>query len=354
MRYASLQYLRAAAVISVLILHSHLLFDAPLLTLPLLSDFGWLGVRLFFVISGFIVADRIGTCSNLADYLIRRVVRVFPLYFLVGSFAAAFAVIAGGHIFLLPRTDSGLPFDPHWPSYLLMSLFMVPQDAWPIFAVGWSLEFEVVFYGLFGLAYFALGPRAAAPIVLAFAVAGLCGVLPGSHVAHPFMLYFFAGCLCREAFRASPDTAYRSALVVLVPATVLWVAHLYGLLDLGNGGFVLASTASFASLLLVSLTWEPVFAGAVWGRWIVRIGDASFSIYLGHWLVFCLLRPLTVELSGQAWILEALRWGIVAGAVALSIAVHRKIELPVNRAVLHRVGRLRARVAPNRARTQEG
>ncbi|MDU8946748.1 acyltransferase family protein [Ovoidimarina sediminis] len=248
MRYVSLQYLRAVAVISVLVLHSQDLFAAPLATLPLLSEFGWIGVCLFFVISGFIVAERISRCASLGDYLTRRFMRVFPLYFLVTLIALLLTLATNQPFLTAAKTDSGMPFDPNWPVYVFKSLFLVPQDDWPLFAVGWSLEFEVVFYAIFGIAYFAAGPVTARVVILCLAMAGLTGLTPGSAIAHPFMLYFFAGCLTRDLFHVARRPAIVLALIVIGPSTWAWMNGLYGWNDIGWANFTVASAIAFSAL----------------------------------------------------------------------------------------------------------
>jgi len=321
---------------SVLILHSHDLFDAPLTKLPVFSDFGWVGVRLFFVISGFIVADRICKCVNLGDYLTRRFLRVFPLYFVISSFAVLMAVSANKLLFVLPKTDSGLPFEPSWPLYFIKSVLILPQDEWPLFAVGWSLEFEIIFYALFGLAYFSFGALAARLIILGLAIAGLLNILPGNHIAHPFMFYFFAGCLSRDAFHSYRRASYWIALVAFLPATVLWISHLYGIQNIGISGFTIATAISFSSLLILSLGLEPYLGRVASNSRITLIGDASFSIYLCHWLVFRAFRSLTYDIETDLLVMEAIRILIIAGTILLSISIHRRIEGPMNKLALQR------------------
>lgn len=341
LRYHSLQYLRAAAVIGVVVLHSHTLFIAPVAKVPLLSDFGWIGVRLFFVISGFIVADRIARCDGLADYLVRRFFRVFPLYFAITLLAALISNIAGTGVFVLSKTDSGAAFDPSMPAFYLKSALMFPQDDWPLFAVGWSLEFEIVFYALFGLSYFLVRAGPARWVILGLGLLGTADVLPGNHFAHPFMFYFLAGCLARDAHVRFARRARLAALAVVAPATGLWLAHLYGLCNLGHG-FTLASALSFASILILGLGLEPRLAGPAQRSVWVLIGDASFSIYLGHWFVFRLAGMALHDLDAGPLVLETLRILIAVFAVAVSIVVYRWIETPLNVAVFRRLAALRA------------
>jgi len=332
--YQSLQYLRALAVISVLILHSHSLFTTPVFKLPLFSNFGWLGVRLFFVISGFIVADRISHCVDLRDYLIRRYFRVFPLYFLVTLAALVIASVFGKSPFLLVKTDTGMPFDPQWTAYLIKSFLILPQDDWPLFAVGWSLEFELVFYAFFGLAYFMAGALTARLVLFSLALVGATGLMPGSQVAHVFLLYFFAGCICRDAYRYWRRGSFIASLTAFPSATALWVLDLYGHIDFGLFGFVVASAVSFASLVVLFLSLEPYLHRMPMHAKIVLIGDASFSIYLIHWVIFGSLSGMLIGVNFAPGVAEAMRLLVVVGSVVASILVYRHIEIPVNERVI--------------------
>ncbi len=81
---------------------------------------------------------------------------------------AAVALRAGVGVgdFTSAETDSGAAFDANALFYLIKSLLIIPQDNWPILMVGWSLEYELVFYLLFGAAWL-IGRRMAALIVMA-------------------------------------------------------------------------------------------------------------------------------------------------------------------------------------------
>lgn len=95
----------------VLALHSHLAVQQPVTQIPFLSDFGWLGVRLFFVISGFIIAERIGHERSFGRYAAKRFLRVFPLYLMVTLTAIALRAGVGVGDFTSAETDSGAAFD---------------------------------------------------------------------------------------------------------------------------------------------------------------------------------------------------------------------------------------------------
>jgi peptidoglycan/LPS O-acetylase OafA/YrhL len=105
-RITELDGLRGLAVLSVVLAHyfgevSHRIF---------VFDLGWLGVDLFFVLSGFLIGgiliDNRDSASFLSSFYIRRALRIFPIYYLVLVLALAFSDTARGHSWA----------DPHFPA----------------------------------------------------------------------------------------------------------------------------------------------------------------------------------------------------------------------------------------------
>jgi hypothetical protein len=72
LKYNSIQFLRCVAVIAVLVFHSHWVVSQKLQNIPLLTNYGWIGVSLFFVISGFIISERIAFERSLGRFLFNR------------------------------------------------------------------------------------------------------------------------------------------------------------------------------------------------------------------------------------------------------------------------------------------
>ena len=95
-RIPELDGVRAIAILLVLVIH----FKAqtgPLRWTNTISEIGWIGVDLFFVLSGYLISgillDSVGTQHYYRDFIIRRALRILPLYYaclLLFSFAAYF------------------------------------------------------------------------------------------------------------------------------------------------------------------------------------------------------------------------------------------------------------------------
>lgn len=109
-------------------------------------DVGATGVDVFFVISGYIMAATTsGREISPAEFLRHRLIRVVPIYWLLTLFAVA-VILAGVDLFGGPEITL---------AWVLRSLFFIPgppgggQAQDPILTVGWTLNFEMMFYVVF-------------------------------------------------------------------------------------------------------------------------------------------------------------------------------------------------------------
>ncbi len=138
----NIQMLRAIAVLMVALLHLepytvNLYMGLTRYLLP----FGYSGVDLFFIISGFInyhvSADRIGKPRYALRFLIKRAIRIFPNYWLVVAVAYYLTVEHGMH----PAPGYIRPLE----SVLLLFPLRMPEH---IMIIAWTLNYELLFYGV--------------------------------------------------------------------------------------------------------------------------------------------------------------------------------------------------------------
>lgn len=143
--YVGVQYLRALAAIAVVVFHAAERYGV---------DFsqGARGVDVFFVISGFIMwTVTTGRPATPAGFLLDRVRRIVPLYWV-----ATFVLIGATLLGVAPTGQNDLSLGS-----VLKSLLFIPYvgagavHAWPILGPGWTLNFEMFFYGVFALFLFA-------------------------------------------------------------------------------------------------------------------------------------------------------------------------------------------------------
>jgi peptidoglycan/LPS O-acetylase OafA/YrhL len=264
-RLDQIQLLRAVAALAVVMAH-----------IPELAVRGGFGVDLFFVISGFIIVYV--TEDEPRAFLLKRIFRIVPIYWL-GTFAI-FAVTVFMPSLTHEATTSG--------AYLLKSLFFIPfaiaPDRFgPYVILGWTLNHEVFFYVLFwGALQVSHRYRALICSGLIIAVV-LAAKIPrfGQLIAFegdPIILEFIYGMGSYWAFRRWGAQAIGSIgqwgaiglAAVIYCALLMWV-------EFG----VRPVSAGIPSLIVFLLV---LFAGRGirFPRWILLIGDASYSLYLFH------------------------------------------------------------------------
>jgi peptidoglycan/LPS O-acetylase OafA/YrhL len=287
-KLASIQALRAIAALLVLLFHAQVtelrLGDGSVLP-------GWFahangGVDLFFVISGFVMvwisgADR-GPVPA-ASFLFSRAARIYPPALLFTTLAVLGSVAAGN---FGERAAA--------ENWLLFSYLMLPQETLPVLAVSWTIVHEVYFYLIFAvlllIPYPRLMPAAligwAAVVTLAGA-AGWTSAGPWSNlVFSPLTLEFIAGALAAAALKHWGP--WRSlftftAGLAMALAVALWL-----------GTDVFEAQSQWGRVVQYGLPSIALIYGAAGleiagrfqcPRWLVAIGDISFSLYLSHLLV---------------------------------------------------------------------
>ena len=168
-RIEFLDGLRGVAILLVMLFHAYTRWKEIMPYGDRFADFtlfrhGWLGVELFFIISGFVIFMTLERCINFRDFILRRWLRLFPAmlicslitYFTAPLFTARPAGVPELHNIL-----TGLVFvDPETLSWLFHTSFDSIEGAF------WSLYIEMRFYFIFGLAFFFFGWRYAVAILV--------------------------------------------------------------------------------------------------------------------------------------------------------------------------------------------
>jgi exopolysaccharide production protein ExoZ len=285
-----LQYLRAIAALMVVYFHS-------VLQVPKVNPgfdwqfhlFGETGVDVFFVLSGFVMwLTTAGRTISPLDFYRRRIRRIVPLYWMATLFSASVALVAPS---ILKSTLLSLP-------HLLASLFFIP---WrnpadptlivPIIVPGWTLNYEMFFYLVFGLLlllreswrlYALFGAMAAIVII--------CNLLPVVTTAttfygNPIIFEFLGGVVLAKLYSDK----------VLLPKSMAWPALMLGF------AFLLVNEAlcdtdvrsymwGIPALIIVYAAVSIDFSKLPTIGWLGYLGDASYAIYITHAFTLGFLR----------------------------------------------------------------
>jgi len=315
-QFVVIQYLRGIAALLIVWLHAT---DMTAVASKNFMSFGHFGVDIFFVISGFIMwTTSAHQTRTPVGFWLQRIVRVVPLYW-----TFIFLFIAG----LLAVPEAVFNNRTIDPLYVLKSLFFVPAidpligAIIPIYAPGWTLNYEMFFYFVFGLSLLVpnLKLRAAA-VIIGFAALVSIGYLADfqnvvlATYTHPVLLEFVAGlCLACNIKRFE-----RAPLSI----AALFSAAAVGLFAIGE--MVSPAACSFYSgagatlLVAAGLVVERIARGRVSG--VAKfIGDASYSIYLAHPFAQRAFYLVAGQVVGTAVILDWYRTYIVGALIVGTI-----------------------------------
>lgn len=290
----SIQALRGLAVMAVVVIHIQLYFSNKLRMPDFLPQFniGAASVDVFFVISGFIMvyaSERLfGQPGGMRIYFLRRIARIVPMYW------AATTILL---VYVLVRYDNfGAVAGGAQADYVIASYLFYPYvrpDGWgaPLLGVGWTLNYEVFFYGLFG--FLIMLSRRAVVVIIAATFCALIAIRQIFDVPNPFA-YWFNPLIIEFVFGMAIALAYREGF--RIPPRVQWPLVAAGLALLGYSW----SKAHFfppdsvqrvfywglPAILIVgsfALAAKRVPHNLFW-RVSGFLGDASYSIYLVHTL----------------------------------------------------------------------
>ncbi|QAY79561.1 acyltransferase [Sphingosinicella sp. BN140058] len=314
-RLIGLQYLRAVAALEVVIAHA-------LLAGHLRTPVPAFGVPLFFVLSGFLMVAITDGGSRPWPFFKDRLIRIVPLYWIATS---AFA------LFMLVR--HGLD-----PVHALASYLFIPVGPpgfgarfYPILNVGWTLNYEMLFYAVFALLL--ILPRKALLQILTLLFAGAAAAsfyippdqAPFAFWCNPLILQFLAGAWLGRFWLQGRSMAVPLLACVLV----------FFLLGLATGRLRDALWLGLPCTLLVIATLELERSSA-FARPIVPLrflGDASYSIYLWHIFAIMAVDVVCRRIGAPGWTI-ALAGTI--GGVALGVLSYLFLEAPLLRVLRRR------------------
>lgn len=258
----NIQILRAFAALNVVLFH--ILGASAVMGLspgPLrfLEGWGECGVDIFFVISGFVmVVAHAGKDISPIEFMILRVHRIVPIYWLLTLLVLAVYMV-------MPQlAKSVTPSTGHiLASLLFLSGALIDKP--PVLYVGWTLEYEMLFYLLFAASL--LLQRGHIRLVLqVIGIAVAIGLGGANAVLSEFLLGVLAGELfLRQTLRTHAPSLFFAG-VVLLCASIFVKTDWSRLIIWG-----------VPSLMIV---WGAAASRQIDNRFLSYLGAASYSIYL--------------------------------------------------------------------------
>lgn len=314
-----------------------------------IANYGSYGVELFFVLSGFLITgilyDGRGTPNCSRNFYMRRVLRIFPLYYGVLIFvflvSPQFAILRGPTLDYLVDRQA-------WAWLYAVNIYIAREGGWAFSYLDhlWSLAVEEHFYlvwpAVVGL--LAYRPRTLILVSLGLALGAMLARLTGSllgvnwwatYVLTPFRLDGLALGACLAVAIRQPGGL--SKLLHILPRIVMTAGACLALTFLwsrvisnqGLDAVLPVRAAMFQVLLACLLLWALVAPERSWtlrffrSPWLVLLGTYSYGLYIYHHFISFYLISNRTEFELATWL------GSHGVAVALQAGLGMLVSLGI-------------------------
>ncbi|WP_326721206.1 MULTISPECIES: acyltransferase [unclassified Streptomyces] len=285
-----------------------------------LATYGWIGVEIFFVISGFVICM---SCWGRTprQFFVSRVIRLYPAYWFAIAFTTAVLVAVPGVWerlrlreillnFTMLQSGSGVAnadgvYWTLWAELRFYLLFMI------VVAAGLTYRRVVIFCCVWGAAAM-LAPVSKFPLLVL--------------IANPEgAWYFIAGLALYLMHRFGQD---------LLLWGILAMSWLMGQLEIGHRIDSVEHVSSWRGAVLIFTVFLLVMVGIALGmtdrirwKWLVTAGTMTYPLYLMHYAAgTALINRLRDTMDARLLVVA-----VIAGFLVLSYLVHRFVERPVAR-----------------------
>jgi peptidoglycan/LPS O-acetylase OafA/YrhL len=336
---ADLDGIRAVAVLAVVLFH---------LELPQFAG-GYVGVDVFFVLSGFLITGIIAPAAaegrfSFGDFYLRRIRRLLPAVVatVIATTLAAAIILQPIDMIAYGRFAIGSLFSfSNVIAYSESGYWDTASDFKPLLHT-WSLGVEEQFYLVWpALIVGLVALRRRIPLGVSLALITVAGAAvtvwftgvdaSAAFYLSPFRVFQFAagaaiGCMRLDGLRAAASPVLRDAVLLVGLGLVLVTVATYDDKTVFPGWAAVPVTAGAALLVLAGSSKHgvgPVGRALLGNPGAVWLGRVSYSMYLVHWPVVSLYRYRTgAELS----VLEQIGLGAITllGTVALYYGVERR------------------------------
>lgn len=303
-----------------------------------LIDFGWVGVLLFFALSGFLLGNQWiqRPQQSLSNYYLRRAARIYPAVWLQLILLMVFARWLPVHAFMFGEGAAW------WFGQITLILDLPPFFVRPLHGVWWTLPIELSFYlvlpfllvlmrriGAIAVLVLSLvltvGWRWA--VILHFPEENKLEVLKGLNSLPGVFSVFIAGVAVAWCLRSrSRPSLYWSGLLLVIWLALMQWLHV-NLPIYWQGGWTLALWIPLAGLFFGAVIWlaagrRGCLASAV-GLWT---GERSYGIYLWHWPALVMTKAYLPDMALLASVILVLMFTFL-----FAEASYRLVEAPVMR-----------------------
>jgi exopolysaccharide production protein ExoZ len=307
--------------------------------LPPFRYAGFAGVDAFFVISGFIIFTVCGRLtwagSNIttaAEFFLRRVFRVYPVYWLFFLFYG-----------LLIESGVEHAFVAGWKPGSIYDFFLFNRYNQQLLPA-WTLVYEMLFYAvasaslLFGRQQYRLILAAwiGAEVILSTLNYFVpFGAWQQSILLNPLLIEFGMGCCVGWLVQRKERRFGGIAAIAWIPFYVVGGYLAAQGMTVNGDSYIRVLTFGVGSALLVYAVCVAEWRGRIAPWWMITIGNASYSIYLGHEVTLFATRyaswqlGVSTAIGGWLTLLAAL-----LATIGMGLVSYRFFERPMT-AFLH-------------------
>jgi len=343
--FPSLNGIRAVCALMVLKIHTDWTFDGA----PRILDSGFLGVDMFFAISGFLIVtlllrerDAAGRI-DLKQFYLRRTLRIFPIYYLLVGFLFLLAVTTYGHS---PKTWEAYKWS--FPVFLLYLQDVVPIFMGVLFHT-WSLSMEEQFYLAWPSIERFVRRAWIVPLLVALIAFNqlfnfhvfdqqIVGVYGTDGLRRPLFLITFTPILLGVlAAHVMHDPRSGQAVTAVLknrwmPPLLLASAALVVQYAVELRGLPYAAVHLLFCLALVAMVVNPrgVFSRTLQSRPLAWLGSISYGVYLYHTMIIWLIDRVC---SARHIHLSPFQLFVLVSVLSISVAAlsFRYFEAPIMR-----------------------
>jgi peptidoglycan/LPS O-acetylase OafA/YrhL len=314
--YKNLDGVRAIAIILVMVFHFFQILNVNenvfLQLLKKISIFGQTGVDLFFVLSGFLITRiLLSTKENpnfFRNFILKRTVRIFPLYYLFLIIFYFFQPLISNNQFV--------PFNQQWYSYLYLQNFAT-TFGWDFVGPShfWSLSVEEHFYLFWPLLIFFLDNKKIyylIGLIVLFSV-----FLRYIMLCNEFSVFYFTftrldslalGALLsllelKKAFKKSNISKFVALLIFTsFLSMILWIYYTgESNIIIETYKYLLLAIIYFALIgIIISLKEKNIINQILKNKFFSYSGKISYGLYVYHPLSFLIVFKF---LNTQNWVL---------------------------------------------------
>lgn len=310
---SNIQVLRAFAAINVVLFHiigTSISYSQDVSIFRYFEGWGANGVDIFFVISGFVMLHtQLIRRRSPYEFFKNRAIRIVPIYWLLTIFVLTLFIA-------LPSIFREMVVTPVWVFSSLFFTSSIFTGEHPVVYVGWTLEWEMLFYLTFTVSLFFKSWRLQVAFVVVFLA--FFSVFSGNWI----VLEFLFGMLIAYIFKIQ-TFSNKQGLIIFTFGAFLLLASIPS--DTTNLGSIRVLVWGIPSFFIV---FGFLYSVQIKNQTSAYLGDASYSIYL----VQILTIPAFYKLSStmlSSWNSDFLAFLCLVTSVTFGCIFYSAIEKPV-------------------------